>query len=137
MRAGQSREVAGHTFEMREFRQVQGPNYSAIEGVVEIRKDGDFVGEVHPQKRRYLVQQSPMTEAGIEVHWNKDLFIALGDQLSRDSWSVRIQYKPMIRFIWLGCIVMALGGLIAVTDRRYRVPATAKSRKHKLAAEPA
>ena len=64
-------------------------------------------------------------------------FIALGDQLGRDAWSVRIQYKPMIRFIWLGCIVMALGGLIAVTDRRYRVPATKKSRKQKLAAEPA
>jgi cytochrome c-type biogenesis protein CcmF len=137
MRAGQSREVAGHTFEMREFKQVQGPNYSAIEGVVEIRKDGDFVGEVRPQKRRYLVQQSPMTEAGIEVHWNKDLFIALGDQIGSDTWSVRIQYKPMIRFIWLGCLVMALGGLIAISDRRYRVPVTARSGKTKLAAEPA
>jgi cytochrome c-type biogenesis protein CcmF len=61
-----------------------------------------------------------MTEAGIQVHWNKDLFIALGDQLGNDTWSVRIQYKPMIRFIWLGALVMALGGLIAITDRRYR-----------------
>ena len=88
--------------------------------MVEIRKDGDFVAEVRPQKRQYLVQQSLMTEAGIHVNWNKDLFIALGDQLGNDSWSVRIQYKPMIRFIWLGAVVMALGGLIAVTDRRYR-----------------
>jgi cytochrome c-type biogenesis protein CcmF len=148
MRSGETREVAGHSFELREFRQVEGPNYSAIEGVVEIRKDGDFIAEIRPQKRRYLVQTNPMTEAGIEAQWNKDLFVALGDQLGNNAWSVRIQYKPMIRFIWLGCLVMALGGLIAVTDRRYRskVPAKVKSksrqknrnkRKHKGAAEPA
>jgi cytochrome c-type biogenesis protein CcmF len=121
MRPGQSLDVAGHEFELRELRDVRGPNFSAIEGVVEIRRDGDFVGEVRPQKRQYLVQKNWMTEAGIHVNWNKDLFIALGDQLGNDAWSVRIQYKPMIRFIWLGAIVMALGGLIAVTDRRYRM----------------
>jgi cytochrome c-type biogenesis protein CcmF len=137
MQARQSADVAGHSFELRELRQVQGPNYTAIEGVVEIREDGDFVGEVRPQKRQYLVQKNWMTEAGIQVHWNKDLFIALGDQLGNNTWSVRIQYKPMIRFIWLGCLIMALGGLIAVTDRRYRSPVTAKSKKRKLAAEPA
>ena len=120
MRAGQTLDVAGHQFELRELRQVQGPNFSAIEGAVEIRRDGEFVAEVRPQKRQYLVQKNWMTEAGIQVHWNKDLFIALGDQLGNDAWSVRIQYKPMIRFIWLGTLVMALGGLIAITDRRYR-----------------
>ncbi len=120
MRPGQTLDVAGHQFELRELRDVRGPNFSAIEGVVEIRRDGDFVGEVRPQKRQYLVQKNWMTEAGIHVNWNKDLFIALGDQLGNDAWSVRIQYKPMIRFIWLGALVMALGGLIAVTDRRYR-----------------
>jgi cytochrome c-type biogenesis protein CcmF len=139
MRAGESIEVAGHSFELRELRQLQGPNYTAIEGVVEIRKNGDFVAEVRPQKRQYLVQKNWMTEAGINVHWNKDLFIALGDQLGNDTWSVRIQYKPMIRFIWLGCLIMALGGLIAVTDRRYRVPVTARDskKKAKTIAEPA
>jgi cytochrome c-type biogenesis protein CcmF len=120
MHPGQSLDVAGHQFELRELRDVQGPNFSAVEGAVEIRRNGDFVGEVRPQKRQYLVQKNWMTEAGIHVDWNKDLFIALGDQLGNDAWSVRVQYKPMIRFIWLGAIVMALGGLIAVTDRRYR-----------------
>ena len=141
MQARQSVDVAGHSFELRELRQVEGPNYTAIEGVVEIRKDGDFVAEVRPQKRQYLVQKNWMTEAGIEAHWNKDLFIALGDQLGNNTWSVRIQYKPMIRFIWLGCLVMALGGMIAITDRRYRVPVTERSkkkkRKNKAVAEPA
>ena len=125
MRVGQTLEVAGHEFELRELRDVQGPNFSAIEGAVQIRRDGEYIGEVRPQKRQYLVQKNWMTEAGIEVHWNKDLFIALGDQLGNDAWSVRIQYKPMIRFIWLGAIIMALGGLIAVTDRRYRIQAAA------------
>jgi cytochrome c-type biogenesis protein CcmF len=120
MQSGGAVEVAGYSFELRELRDVEGPNYQAIEGRVEIRKDGDFIGEVRPQKRQYTVQQNWMTEAGILAHWNRDLFIALGDQLGNDTWSVRIQYKPMIRFIWLGALVMALGGLIAISDRRYR-----------------
>ena len=120
LQPGGSVEVAGYRFELRELRNVEGPNYQAIEGRVEVRKDGEFIGEVRPQKRQYLVQQNWMTEAGILAHWNRDLFIALGDQLGNDTWSVRIQYKPMIRFIWLGALIMALGGLIAVSDRRYR-----------------
>ena len=120
MKAGSSLDVAGYSFELREIRDVEGPNYQAIEGLVEIRRDGNFVGQVRPQKRQYLVQQNWMTEAGILATWNRDLFIALGDQLGNDTWSVRVQYKPMIRFIWLGALIMAIGGLIAVTDRRYR-----------------
>ncbi len=114
-------EVAGYDFELRELRDVQGPNYIAREGVVEIRDSGAYVGTVRPQKRQYQVQKSWMTEAGIHPLWNKDLFVALGDPIGEESWSVRIQYKPMIRFIWLGCFVMALGGLLAASDRRYRV----------------
>ena len=123
MQTGSTVQNAGYSFELRELRNVQGPNYTAIEGHVEIRKDGDFVGEVRPQKRQYLVQKDWMTDAGINVRWNRDLFVALGDQLGNNTWSVRIQYKPMIRFIWLGTFIMALGGLIAITDRRYRRPA--------------
>ena len=120
MQMGGSVEVAGYSFELRELRNVEGANYQAIEGRVEIRKDGDLIGEVLPQKRQYIVQQNWMTEAGIDAGWNRDLFIALGDQLGNDTWSVRVQYKPMIRFIWLGAFIMALGGLIAISDRRYR-----------------
>ncbi|MBT8081391.1 MAG: heme lyase CcmF/NrfE family subunit [Gammaproteobacteria bacterium] len=119
---GQSIEVAGYEFEMTELRSdVQGPNFSAIEAVIDIRKDGEYIATVRPQKRRYLVQQSLMTEAGIHAGLDKDLFVALGDSLGNNAWSVRIQYKPLIRWIWLGALVMAIGGLIAVSDRRYRV----------------
>jgi len=121
LKVGDQVDVAGYDFELRELRDVQGPNYIAREGVVEIRDSGSYVGTVRPQKRQYQVQKSWMTEAGIYPLWNKDLFVALGDPIGEDAWSVRIQYKPMIRFIWLGCFVMALGGLLAVSDRRYRV----------------
>ncbi len=124
MRQGETLDVAGFEFELREVREVQGPNYTAIEGVVDVRRDGDFVATVRPQKRQYLVQKGWMTEAGIHPTWNKDLFVALGDQLGDGAWSVRIQYKPMIRFIWLGAFIMALGGLVSVTDRRHRKSAS-------------
>ena len=124
MRIGETLDVGGFEFELREIRDVQGPNYTAIEGVVEIRRDGEFIATVRPQKRQYLVQKNWMTEAGIHPSWNKDLFVALGDQLGDGAWSVRIQYKPMIRFIWLGAFIMALGGLVSVSDRRYRKSAS-------------
>lgn len=135
LRPGQSLEIGAYRLEMRELRNVEGPNFSAWEGVIDIRHDGELVGEVRPQKRQYLVQQNWMTEAGILANWNRDVFVALGDQLGNDVWSVRVQYKPMIRFIWLGALVMALGGLIAATDRRYRVCVRAEKRVGDVATE--
>lgn len=134
---GDSIEVAGYEFELRGLRQLDGPNYRALEGEVDIRRDGEFVTQLRPQKRTYLVQQSPMTEAGIDAGWNRDLFVALGDPLGDDAWSVRIQYKPMIRFIWLGALVMALGGAIAASDRRYRLRVRETERSVALEGEPA
>ena len=122
---------------MRELRDVEGPNYSAIEAVVEIRRDGEYLATVRPQKRQYLVQKNWMTEAGIYPTWNRDLFVALGDQLGNGAWSVRVQYKPLIRFIWFGAIIMALGGLIAVSDRRYRLKASKVREAGHAAAESA
>jgi cytochrome c-type biogenesis protein CcmF len=134
---GDSIEVAGYEFELRGLRQLDGPNYRALEGEVDIRRDGEFVTQLRPQKRTYLVQQSPMTEAGIDAGWNRDLFVALGDPLGDDAWSVRIQYKPMIRFIWLGALVMALGGAIAASDRRYRLRVAEAEQPVALEGEPA
>jgi cytochrome c-type biogenesis protein CcmF len=120
LQPGESIEVAGFEFHMKSLGNVNGPNFSAIEAEIEIRENGEYVGTVRPQKRQYLVQKSWMTEAGIHPGMDKDLFVALGDQLGNGGWSVRIQYKPLIRFIWLGALIMALGGLISITDRRYR-----------------
>ncbi|MBT8108134.1 MAG: heme lyase CcmF/NrfE family subunit [Gammaproteobacteria bacterium] len=124
---GESINVAGYEFHMVGLGNVQGPNFSAIEAEIEIRDEGEFVATIRPQKRQYLVQKSPMTEAGIRAGLDKDLFVALGDQLGNNTWSVRVQYKPLIRFIWLGALIMALGGLIAISDRRYRSKAREKA----------
>ena len=137
MRAGEQVEVAGYSFELRGLRNVEGPNFRAIEGEVDIALDGQFIEQLRPQKRVYRVQQQPMTEAGIYAAWNRDLFIALGDPLGNDAWSVRIQYKPLIRFIWLGCFIMAAGGLIAASDRRYRLRAREQVPVATAAGEPA
>lgn len=120
LKPGESIEMQGYRFDFKGTRQVQGPNFAAIESEVVITRNGEPVATLNPQKRVYRVQRSPMTESGIEVDWNRDLFVAMGEDLGAGAWSVRIQYKPMVRFIWLGALVMALGGLVAVSDRRYR-----------------
>ena len=118
---GETVTVADYDIEFRELKAVEGPNYSAIRGEMIVSRGGRPVTTLYPEKRVYRVQKNPMTEAGIDGGWRRDLFVALGEDLGQGAWSVRIQYKPLIRFIWLGCLVMALGGIIAITDRRYRV----------------
>ncbi|MEO7386682.1 MAG: heme lyase CcmF/NrfE family subunit [Gammaproteobacteria bacterium] len=120
---GETASVGDYVIAFQGTRSVTGPNYQALRGEVTVTRKGKLVGTLHPEKRTYKVRSSPMTEAGIDAGWSRDLFVALGDPLGDDAWSVRLQYKPLIRFIWLGTIVMALGGLLAATDRRYRVRA--------------
>ena len=134
---GRSLTAGNYEFEMRELLDVEGPNYIAREAVVDIRRDSAFVAQVRPQKRQYRVQQSWMTEAGLKPGWNRDLMISLGDPIGAETWSVRVQYRPLVRFIWLGALIMALGGLIAVFDRRYRARSTSTREAGNLAAEPA
>ncbi len=120
MRIGDSAEVGGYTFIFEGTRNVEGPNYEAVQGLFTVARNGKDFTELRPEKRIYRVQTNPMTEAGIDAGWGRDLFVAMGEPLGDNAWSVRIQYKPLIRFIWFGCLVMALGGIIAVSDPRYR-----------------
>jgi cytochrome c-type biogenesis protein CcmF len=120
---GESARVGDYEVRFKGTKPVTGANYRGLRGEMLITRAGRPVATVYPEKRTYLVRSSPMTEAGIDVGWSRDLFVALGDELGSDAWSVRLQYKPLVRFIWLGAIVMALGGLLAGTDRRYRLRA--------------
>ena len=117
---GDSVTVGDYEFRFDAIGQAQGPNYSAMRGEVDVSRAGRSVASLTPEKRVYRVQRSPMTEASIDAGWSRDLFVALGEDLGDGAWSVRIQYKPMIRFIWFGALIMALGGFIAMTDPRYR-----------------
>jgi cytochrome c-type biogenesis protein CcmF len=117
---GGTATVGDYTIRFDSLREVQGPNYQALQGTMTIQRGDRIVATVYPEKRAYFVRSQPMTEAGIDGTIGRDLFVALGDDLGAGAWSVRIQYKPLIRFIWLGCLIMAAGGLLAATDRRYR-----------------
>jgi cytochrome c-type biogenesis protein CcmF len=125
LKPGGSFTIAGYDFKFVNTANVRGPNYDAVQGVVEVTHNGKPVTTLLPQKRFFWVQKTNNSKAAISVNWARDLFVAMGDPLGANAWSMRIQYKPLVRYIWLGAIIMALGGLIAATDRRYRVKVTA------------
>jgi cytochrome c-type biogenesis protein CcmF len=122
---GESFEMSGYTFTFLGVSGIDGPNYHADRGHVLVTKDGREVADMWPEKRIYLAQRSmPMTEAGIDAGLTRDLFVALGEPLGGEgAWALRIYHKPFIRWIWLGCIIMAVGGVVSATDRRYRLQA--------------
>ena len=122
---GEAASVGGYDFRLMSLKDVQGPNFIAVEGEVAVSRDGRPVATLHPQKRLYNSGGNPMTEAGIEVSAARDLFAALGEDLGQGRWSLRLQYKPLIRYIWLGALLIALGAGIAALDRRYRRSARA------------
>ena len=117
--------VSGYDFRFRGVRDVAGPNYRAVQAEIEVTRSGRPVARLAPEKRTYFSQSQPMTEAGIDPGLTRDLYAALGEPLGEGAWSVRLHYKPFVRWIWLGAILMALGGVLAATDRRYRRRATA------------
>jgi cytochrome c-type biogenesis protein CcmF len=128
LKPGGSFRIAGYDFRFVDARNVRGPNYDAVEALVEVTRSGKPVTILKPQKRHFRVQQTDNSQAAISVNWARDLFVAMGNPLGENAWSMRIQYKPLVRYIWLGALVMAIGGLIAATDRRYRVKVPAVSR---------
>ncbi len=115
-------ELGRYRFTFRGVSEVEGPNYSATRGEFEVRSGGDVV-RLYPEKRRYPVQRSAMTEAAIDPGWSRDLYVALGEPMEGGAWSVRLYCKPFIRWIWLGGLCMMAGGILSVSDRRYRLAA--------------
>jgi cytochrome c-type biogenesis protein CcmF len=124
---GETASIAGYDFKLAALREVRGPNYVGVEADVVVSRDGNPVTVLRPQKRRYNSGGNPLSEAGIEVGAARDLFAALGDELGQGRWSLRLQYKPLIRYIWLGAILVALGGGLAAADRRYRMRAAERT----------
>ncbi len=133
---GEAATLAGYDFRFAALRDVRGPNYAGVEADVFVSRDGEPVTVLRPQKRLYNSGGNPLSEAGIEVGAARDLFAALGDDLGQGRWSFRLQYKPLIRYVWLGAVLVALGGLFAAFDRRYRLRAAAREREAAAAAVP-
>jgi cytochrome c-type biogenesis protein CcmF len=122
MEVGQTVTVGGYTFKMMGLQNVPGPNYSATRGTFEaMPTKGGKVLHLYPEKRQYFSSTMPMTEADIDYGFTRDIYVSLGEPLDDgQAWAVRVYYKPFVSWIWGGCVVMSIGGLLAVIDRRYR-----------------
>ena len=120
-RPGQSFELRGYDFRFDGAEKKQGPNYLADRGTVVVSRDGREITTMHPERRAYLAGGQVMTEAALHGGIHRDLYVALGEPLDADgSWALRLYVKPFVRLIWLGAILMALGGFVAAADRRFR-----------------
>jgi cytochrome c-type biogenesis protein CcmF len=119
MLPGDSLVVAGYEFHFAGVTEQAGPNYRAQIGAFDVHRDGRLVAHLEPEKRRYQGGQV-MTEAGIDGRLDRDLYVVLGESLDDTAWAVRLDVKPLVRWLWLGGVLIALGAVIAVGDRRYR-----------------
>jgi len=127
LKEGGSVSLDGYSFQFQSMQKVKGPNYIAGRATFEVRRGDVHVATLHPEKRFYTVQRMPMTEAGIDRGWLRDLYVSLGDASPDGAWAVRVQVKPFMNWVWAGCLIMALGGVLAGADKRYRQKATEKS----------
>ncbi|MGH7148266.1 MAG: heme lyase CcmF/NrfE family subunit, partial [Nitrospiraceae bacterium] len=121
MSVGETATLGGYTFRFDGTQQYKGPNYIAARGTIHVSQDGRDVTVLYPEKRRYTVQNQTMTEAAISPGLLRDLYVSLGEPLEDGAWSVRLYHKPFIDWIWGGCLIMAVGGVLAISDRRYRL----------------
>ena len=125
MAPGDMVAIAGYEFKFTGTRELPGPNYAALQGIFEVRRAGspEVIQRMYPEKRIYHASGQTMTEADIDAGLSGDLYVSLGEQVEGNAWGVRIYHKPFVDWIWGGCLLMALGGFLAIADRRYRLAA--------------
>lgn len=120
MSVGDTTSVGGYVFTLKDVREVQGANFVAARASMVVTRGGQDVTTLFPEKRMYRVQTNPMTEAAIDAGVTRDLYVSMGEQLDTGEWIIRVYHKPFVDWIWGGCLIMALGGALAASDRRYR-----------------
>ncbi|MDE3010965.1 MAG: heme lyase CcmF/NrfE family subunit [Pseudomonadota bacterium] len=121
MDVGDTVAIGPYVFRFNGVSEGEGPNYHYQRGNMEVLRDGQVVRTMGPEKRVYLVQRNPMTNAAIDTGFLRDLYVSLGEQVGNTAWTVRVYYKPFVDWIWGGCLMMAFGGALAISDRRYRI----------------
>jgi len=121
MLAGESVSVGGYQIQLQGVSAVPGPNYKAMQGTFLLTRNGKLEATMYPEKRSYFSSTMPMTEAAIDVGLTRDIYVSLGEELEDKAWAVRVYYKPFVDWIWFGCLLMALGGVLAISDKRYRM----------------
>ena len=128
---GDSQPMAGYTLVFETLKPLNGPNYRGTAAEFSVYEGSELVTQLHAEKRRYLASGSVMTEAAIDAGLFRDLFVALGESVGEDAWAVRIHYKPFVRWIWLGALIMSLGGALSIADKRYRMKRLSNSAAQK------
>jgi cytochrome c-type biogenesis protein CcmF len=121
MEIGSTVTMGGYTFRFNGASPVSGPNYQAMRGDIDVLLNGEKIRVMQPEKRTYNASGMAMTEPAIDTGFLRDLYVALGEPLEDGAWVVRVYHKPFVDWIWFGCLLMAFGGILAVTDRRYRL----------------
>ena len=137
MTPGSTVSIGGYVIRLDGFEDVDGPNYTGVRGILTVLKDGRQRDVMFPEKRFYNVQQMPMTEAAIDTGFTRDLYISLGEAVDGGAWIVRVYHKPFVDWIWGGAFLMALGGIVAVSDRRYRLARAAQRKSQDATASAA
>lgn len=136
MTPGSSEELAGYRFQFEGVADAMGPNYRAERGEIRVFRGEEQLTVLYPEKRHYPIQGQPMTEAAIDDGLFRDVYVALGEPLGDGAWAVRLYYKPFVRWLWLGPLLMGLGGLIAASDRRYRLGKRVAAERREPSGEP-
>lgn len=134
---GDTFTVAGYDITLDKVEEVQGPNFTSTTGTMSVRQNGKLVATLNPEKRVYPVQAMPTTEAAIDNGLTRDVYLVIGDEQTGGGWAVRTYIKPFTNWIWAGCALMALGGLLSLTDRRYRFAAAGARKTAPANATPA
>ena len=133
MGPGDTVAVGGYTFRFNGVHPKQGPNYMALVGDVDLQRDAQTLRKLRPEKRTYFASTMPMTEAAIDSGFLRDVYVSLGEPIDKakpeGEWAVRVYHKPFVGWIWAGCLLMSLGGLLAASDRRYRLSGPATPRE--------
>lgn len=120
MRRGDSVDIHEYRFSFQEVKEILGPNYRAAVAVIGVTRNGEPQAILNAEKRFYASSNAMMTEAAVDGGFTRDLYAALGEDLGNGAWAVRLYYKPFVRWIWAGGVLMALGGVLCLSDPRYR-----------------
>ena len=128
---GQTATEGAYAFRFDGVRNIEGPNYEGVGGKIVVTRNGQPLTVMYPEQRHYYVQNTTTMVASIEMHYGSNILVHLGQYLGADKWSIRIQIRPLVNFVWLAALVMAIGGAIAASDRRYRIAKTAEPKRRK------
>ena len=137
MKVGETVKVAGYGFNFVSLKESDGPNYTRLGAEFRVTRGGEEIAMLYPEKRKYWVQTMDTTEAAIRTTWIEDIYVAIGDPADGGGLAVRIYHNPLVPWIWIGAVVMVMGGLISLSDRRHRVGAPNRAQQRAQPSTPA